>query len=303
MTHNVDIVSEYSSVLGEGPHWDDIKQRLLFVDITRSAIHRWDYATGKLQEAIVLEEPTIGAVVPREKGGFIAAAANKFLLVDEGTGKAETICQPTDNVKSRFNDGKCDPRGRFWAGTMGLEDIPAHPIPKQGEMYVLDTDLSVSTKMTNLDISNGLAWTKDATKMFYIDSLTYQVTSYNYDISDGSIANKQKVVDFILAEDGTPDGQCIDCDGNLWVAMFSTGIIIKIDTTRGEKVERIKISDTALKTTSCCFGGPNFDELFVTSALNGDYELNKGQKVGDSGRLFRVRGLGVNGSPAVAFKG
>ncbi|XP_002120764.2 regucalcin-like [Ciona intestinalis] len=282
----VELVHNYDCQLGEGPHWDDQTQTLLFVDIDNSAIHRWNPATKQTKTTIV-KDSSIGAVVPRKSGGLMIAAGHRFASWNENTGESETFKEVNlEFPTSRFNDGKCDPVGRFWAGTMGRESAAASPDRLQGKLYCLDIDHSVRTKVYPVDISNGLSWTSNV--MYYCDSLKLTIDAYDYDVTTGDIKNMREVVKFDREKEGVPDGHCIDTDGNLWVAMFFTGQVIKVDPRTGEKLQYVKVSDIALKTTSVCFGGPNLDEMYVTSARN--KPLMEPTENDISGALFKASG-------------
>uniref|UniRef100_H2ZF67 Regucalcin n=1 Tax=Ciona savignyi TaxID=51511 RepID=H2ZF67_CIOSA len=184
---------------------------------------------------------------------------------------------------------------------MGQEKKAASPDRLQGKLYCLDTDRSVQTKICPVDISNGLSWTSDNKTMYYCDSLKKTIDAYDYDINTGEIGNMREAVRFDEKTDGIPDGHCIDADGNIWVAMFFTGQVIKADPRTGEKLQYVKVSDTALKTTSVCFGGQNFDEMYVTSARN--KPLMEPIENDLSGGLFKITGLGVRGLPANEYEG
>ncbi|CAK8697077.1 regucalcin-like [Clavelina lepadiformis] len=299
MSPKVQLVHKTECGIGEGPHWDDLTNTLLYVDIPASLVYRWDPVTSQLKSCVV-KDRSVGAVVPRKKGGLVVAAGHRFAFLDETTGEMETIQECNKEFPhSRFNDGKCDPAGRFWAGTMGLEQKPAHPRPKEGSLYCLDNDHSVKKTVSPVDISNGLSWSHDKRTMYYCDTLRFTIDAYDYDITTGNISNMREVCHFDRNTDGFPDGHAIDVDGNLWVAMFSTSLILKLDPRTGQKLETIKVSDTALKTTSVCFGGPNLDELYVTSARNSP--LMDGEDL--SGALFKITELGTKGYPANVYEG
>ncbi|XP_039265311.2 regucalcin-like [Styela clava] len=291
MSYNVDVLCPNLCRLGEGPCWDAPNQRLLFVDIEKSTVHRWNYSTLSLQAPLKLNGPYVSAVVPRENGGFVVAAYDRFASLNEVTGLSSTIAKVPLNEQVKFNDGKCDPAGRFWAGTGGTTNET-----KQGYLYTLNTDKTVTTKISDVILSNGLSWSPDHTKMYFIDTPTYNVLAYDYDVNTGAIANPQLLLKFDKWKDGTPDGQCNDAKGNLWVAMYGGGRVIKVDASTGQKVERISVSTSALKITSCCFGGPDLNELFVTSA-------SSDEPVGDAGSLFKVTGLQAKGRLSTPYKG
>jgi len=299
MAAKVELVYDIKCSLGEGPHWDHNNNTLLFVDINNSIVHRWNPVTNA-KKAVKIAEPSIGAVVPRRKGGLVVAAGQTFSFLDEETGKLDPIHKITTPLEAtRFNDGKCDPFGRFWAGTMGAEEAAAVPVMGQGELFCLDVDGKVTRKAGPVDISNGLSWTADKKTFYYTDSLKFCIDAYDYDVTTGEISNMREVVKFDREQDGIPDGHCIDTDGNLWVAMYWGGQLIKVDPKVGQKVDRIKVSDVAKKTTSVCFGGPNMDEMYMTCARN---DLKDGQD-DCSGSIFKITGAGARGPTPFVYQG
>ncbi|XP_076808510.1 regucalcin-like [Clavelina lepadiformis] len=297
MAPKVQLVLKNSCLLGEGPHWDDRTNTLLLVDHKSRAVLRWNPVTDDLKTTIV-EDPTVGCVVPRKTGGLVVAAEHRFAFLDEETGKMQTIQEcHTEFPAVIFNDGKCDPAGRFWAPSPNPD--PDNPPPNDGALYCLSTDHTMDLKVDQVCISNGLSWSPDKRTMYYCDSFKYTIDAYDYDVDTGNISNMQEVVKFDRMTDGIPDGHTVDVDGNLWVAMFSTGQIIKVDPRTGTKLEYLKISDTVLKTTSVCFGGPNLDELYVTSARNDPLKGRQDM----SGCTFKVTELGTKGLPANVYEG
>lgn len=287
--------------LGEGPHWDCESKTLLYVDINNRSVHRWSPISNELNSTVVKGVPSVGAVVPRSNGGLVVAAGHKFAFLDETTGDIETVHEiETEKLGTRFNDGKCDPAGRFWAGTMGAEEKPAEPVYGQGVLYCLDKDGSVNEKLPKgIDISNGLSWTSDSTVMYYTDSLKFTVDAFDYDVTSGSISNRREVVRFDRDTEGIPDGHCIDVDGNLWVALYFGSGLVKVDPRTGRKVGSIKVSGTCRQTTSVCFGGDDMNEMFVTSATSmtsaGDHD--------QGGRLFKITGTGAKGPTPNIYHG
>jgi len=223
---------------------------------------------------------------------------------DWDTKKVTVLHTVDQDKKTRFNDGKCDPSGRLWCGTMGLETSPAVVEPGQGSLYSLEVDGSIQNHKGDISISNGLAWTEDNKTMYYIDSIPRKVFGYDFDIATGKISNERVVVDYgskeNLMEMGFPDGMAIDTEGKLWVACYIAGKVIRFDPETGKEITHVKLP--ARRTTSCCFGGKNYDELFVTCGRHG---MTEEEKAGYplAGSVFRVTGLGVRGKPAPMYEG
>lgn len=271
------------TVLGEGPVWDYRSNLLRWVDIPNGLIHtyhpksksNWTFSIGQM----------VGAVAPCDNGDLLLAMQNGFGFYNPRTNQLTPIANPEENQPlNRFNDGKCDPAGRFWAGTMAMQP----PRTEVGSFYRLGSDLKVKKMLSNAIISNGLAWTKKANKMYYIDTGHSKIWSFNYDLTTGNISNQQIFKTF---ETDYPDGMTIDEDDNLWVAFYLGGKVVCFDSKTGKKITQIDVP--ALCITSCTFGGENLDTLYITSAAK------KGDKLG--GALFSVK-PGVKGRKVDLFK-
>ncbi|CAH0557444.1 unnamed protein product [Brassicogethes aeneus] len=296
--------------LGEGPHWDVSTQSLYFVDIFGKAIHKYVPSTKKHTKAVI-GSGHVSLIVPVEgqKDKFLISIGRKLAVVtwdgeSDKVSKTEEITEvdnKPDTLDNRFNDGKCDPSGRLWAGTMGGEPENGAVKREKGALFSLVKG-QAKQHLSKIGISNGLAWTTDNKTMYYIDSHKGYLEQFDFDIVNGTISNSRNV--FTLSKhgvDGVLDGMCIDTDGNLWVAIFNGYRVIKIDPRKPETLlQTVEIPAKQVnKTTSVAFGGPNLDELYVTSAsftVNG-VELPPP----DHGATFRVTGLGVKGFPDPAF--
>jgi sugar lactone lactonase YvrE len=187
----------------------------------------------------------------------------------------------------RFNDGKCDPRGRLFAGTMALEK-PRAP----GTLYRFDPDGAISPVLTGLGTSNGLAWSRDERTMFFIDTPTLEVSAFDYDPATGAIANRRTAVKFPSETNARPDGMVIDADDNLWVAMYDGAGVQGCDPRTGKIFAKIDVP--ARKTTSCTFGGPVLRDLYITCART------EGEP--HTGAIWMAR-PGVRGVPALTYAG
>jgi sugar lactone lactonase YvrE len=212
-----------------------------------------------------------------------------FWIVGDGAPRRVAAVEVGAGV--RFNDGKCDPAGRFWAGTMAYDDEPA-----VGALFRLDPDLSVSKQLSDVTISNGLAWSGDQRTMYYIDTPTRRVDRFAFDPESGSISDRQTVVE-IPETSGYPDGMTIDAEEGLWIAMWDGG---RIERYIGGRLERI-VEMPVSRPTSIAFGGSDYDEMFVTSASTGLTDEERAKQP-LAGALFRIR-PGVVGVPPVVFEG
>ncbi|KAJ0183064.1 hypothetical protein K1T71_001040 [Dendrolimus kikuchii] len=293
-------------LLGEGPHWDEKQQCLFFVSILDKTIHKYVPATKKHTKTTLDGRP--GFIVPVEGTAdqFVVGKERKFVVIQwDGEEESEaTVVKELGEVdhsfsENRINDGKADPRGRLFAGTMGYEEVPGAEVAPDGTLYRLDRDKNCKIEPIagNISISNGLAWDLNEKAFYYTDSLERNIRRYDYDVETGAISNMKHIFDFSAKNiEGIPDGTTIDTDGNLWVAVFMGSCILKIDPRKGELLQKIPIP--AYQITSATFGGPNYDILYVTSA-----KLDFcGEQKPPCGATFMVTGLGAKGHPNVYFK-
>lgn len=281
-----EVVLPYSCELGEGPVWDAVNQRILWVDILPGDIHT--FYPGNLEHRVYKVGQMVGAVALQPSGKLLAALQHGFHEISLNNETLEPIADPEAHLPgNRFNDGKLDPAGRFWAGTMALNDEPG-----AGALYMLEQDQSVSVKIENVSCSNGLAWSLDHRIFYYIDSPTRQVVAYDYDNATGAIANKRVVIQFD-EQDGLPDGMTIDGDGMLWIALWDGWKVVRYNPDTGERLQAI--SFPAARITCCTFGGRNREDLYVTSAKTGlsDTDL---QAQPLAGSIFVVRNVGTKGT-------
>ncbi|MCR4286083.1 MAG: SMP-30/gluconolactonase/LRE family protein, partial [Candidatus Kaiserbacteria bacterium] len=222
------------------------------------------------------------------------AVQNGFGRYDTKSGVLEMLATVEhENSSIRFNDGKCDPAGRFWAGTMAQDGTP-----DAGSLYCLDYDLIVTKKLGGIGISNGIGWSPKADKMYYIDSRSQKVVEYSYDLASGAISSPRTVVE-IEVKEGTPDGMCVDAEGMLWVALWDGGKVIRINPKNGERLSEVMVPKVQ-KVTSCAFGGKDLSTLFITTARV-DLSPDEERRQPDAGSLFSVV-VGVRGLPANVFE-
>lgn len=286
-----DMVIDAQATLGEGPVWDERRQSLLWVDILPGEMHRLDPATGN-DEVFVAGMP-VGAMALRRHGGLVIAVENGFALFDEEARLLEQVAViDHPGPRARFNDGKCDPGGRFLAGTMAYDQSPA-----AGRLYRLDPDRSVTTLLDGVTISNGLAWTADGTTMYYIDSPAYGIDAFDYDPASGVLSNRRRVVTIPPAA-GLPDGMTIDADGCLWVALYG-GSAVHRYTPHGHLDTTISFPVTNI--TCPAFGGRELTVLYVTSARHGLSDSQLAEQP-HAGAVFAVD-VATCGLPALTFAG
>ena len=288
----IELVIDANANLAEAAIWHAHAQRLYWVDINEGTVHLYDPANNT-DLAIDVGQP-VGTVVPRASGGLMLAVKRGFASLNVETHELKIICDPEHNIPdNRFNDGKCDPVGRFWAGTISLARKAG-----TASLYCLDRDCTVRRMLSGLTNSNGIAWSADQSTMYHVDTPTLQVRAYDYKVETGEIGNPRAVV--TLPEGtGRPDGITIDADGMIWVAHWKGDRVTCWDPRTGSLRHTVRIP--ASQVTSCAFGGPHLDELYITTARIGltPEELKKQPHAGG---VFRVR-LGVSGMEAVEFAG
>lgn len=286
-----EVVVEKRALVGEGSIWDAEKGVLYWVDILSHHLYVYDPPSGENRTIDTLQ--AVGTVVPRAGGGVIVALHNGFAHLDLDTEKITFIADPERDIpKNRFNDGKCDPAGRLWAGTMEFGGEP-----EQGALYCLDLDRTVTRKVSPVTISNGIVWTADNRTMYYIDTHRNDVRAYDYDLATGDISNERVAVEHQGA--GHFDGMSIDEEGMLWIALFGGGGVSRYNPLDGSLLQEIKVP--AEQTTSCAFGGENLDELYITSAATGLSE-QQFEEQPMAGSLLRVK-VDVRGVLATPFAG
>lgn len=283
---------EAAALLGEGPLWSPREAVLYWVDIKAPALHRYRPSDGD-KTSWVMPEP-IGWVIERSNGeGLIAGFKGRgFAFLTPGTMMAETIGQPEpDYPDNRFNDAKADNAGRVWAGTMDDNEREA-----SGALYRLDPDLDWQRVDRGYVVTNGPAFSPDYRTLYHTD--TFAGTIYAFDLSpDGRLANKRVFV--TMSEgDGYPDGMTCDAEGGLWVCQWNGWRLTRF-TPEGA-VDRV-VEMPVSQVTSCAFGGPDFDRLYVTSAMIG---LSEQQRADQplAGGLFELD-VGVKGLPPGQFGG
>ncbi len=278
--------------LGEGALWDARAQALLWVDITGKSVSRFDPASG--ENRVLKLDTTPGAVVPSAGGDLIVAARGGIARLDPSRGVLSGLIVPRghDAGRTRFNDGKCDPRGRFVAGTTSLSG-------ERGKcaLYSLEGG-SVRKLLDGVSISNGIAWSIDGRKMYYIDTPTREVAVFDYDLDSGEIGGRRVAVE-IPAEMGWPDGMTIDAEGMLWICLWEGSAVTRWNPATGALLARYDVP--ALHVTSCAFGGSDLGTLFITTArVDTPADVLSGHPL--SGAIFSMR-PGVHGVRAAEFAG
>lgn len=277
-TLKAELVIDTKATLGEGAIWHPTEKKLYWIDIEGQYLYRYDPET-KINDSFELGE-RVGTVVPVIGGGVLVALQNGIHFLDTQTGTLRFINNPLTDTNIRFNDGKCDPSGRFWVGSMHLQQTKG-----TAALYRMDTDGSIQKMVDGVTISNGIAWSSDKRKMYYVDSPLHRIDVFDYDDATGNISNRRTVI--IVPDNlGDPDGMTIDTEDKLWVALWGSNAVGRFDPTTGELLEKVEVP--APQITSCAFGGTNLDTLYITSAREG---MNEDQLKEHplSGALFAVK--------------
>ncbi|WP_438480477.1 SMP-30/gluconolactonase/LRE family protein [Oleiharenicola lentus] len=288
---NIDIALAGTPTLAEGALWSWREQELIWVDILGGTLNRFDPATGK-NRAHTLPS-LVGTAVPRTDGDFQVAVREGFARSDPVNGALSELVTPAghDAVTMRFNDGKCDPAGRFLAGTMSLVGAP-----HAGALYALEAGGHARTLLTGVSISNGLAWSWDGSILYYIDTPTRCVAAFDYDLAHGTLHHRRVAIE-VPAALGYPDGMTIDAEGMLWIALWGGSAVTRWNPINGRLLATHPLP--ASQITSCAFGGSKLDTLFVTSARA---DLSAEQLAAEplAGALFALD-PGVTGVSSFAF--
>ncbi len=274
--------------LGEGPLWDAVAQAVYWVDIEVGRFHRWVERTG--EHSIVEVGEKLGALALREGGGLVMALQHGFAFWDEDARTLERIGDPERGKPgTQFNDGAVDRKGRFWAGTLGD--------PFKNSLYRLDLDHSIHRMETGIDVSNGIGWSPNGRVMYYVDSTPCAIYAYDFDLDSGAIANRRVFVDG-SAGAGVFDGLTVDREGCIWSARWGGWCVERYDPA-GKLMRTLKLP--VPQPTSVMFGGPELEELYITSAW---MELSQAElaQAPLSGDLFCAY-VGVGGLPEPAYKG
>jgi sugar lactone lactonase YvrE len=276
--------------VGEGPVWDDRAGVLWWVDIKGQRLFRFDPASGENRAWAMPER--LGYVVLRQDHGLLGGFKTGFKWIDPDTGAVAPIVDPEpDQPGNRFNDGKCDPRGRLFAGTMDDAEVAC-----TGALYRLDPDLSVHVVRRDVHLSNGLGWSPDERTMYYTDSKRLLIWAYDYDPNLGRAEN-ERVFARIPAGAGVPDGMCVDAQGFVWSAHWGGWRLTRY--APDGRIDRV-LEMPVPQPSSCAFGGPDLATLYVTSAAIGMSEADLAKAPG--GGLLALE-VGVRGLPVARFAG
>lgn len=277
--------------LGEGPLWSVKRQALYWVDILNHRLHCYspsrEHRTWQFGQEI-------SAIAERANAeGLIVTTRHGFATFNPDNEELVPLIQVESHMPAnRFNDGKCDRLGRFWAGTMDFDGKRG-----TGSLYRLSPDLTCSRMDSGYSVTNGPAWSSDHKVMYHNDSVNGRVYAFDYDLESGGLSNKRMFLQF-SEEDGSPDGMATDAEGGLWIAHWGASKVTRHDA-QGNAMQTIALPCS--QVTSCAFGGPDLKTMYITTAAVG---LAAEQLAREplAGGLFAVE-LEIAGMPAFAFSG
>jgi sugar lactone lactonase YvrE len=284
---DVECVLPIANRLGESPIWCERTACLYWVDTRGPALHSF----GSRHRVATLPEP-IGSIALCADGGLIAAMRSGiYRLSADGVLGARIANPEPDQPENRFNDGRCDRRGRFWSGTMN-----DHRRDPTGTLWRLGTDLACTAMRHDIIVPNSIAWSPDDRRMYFADTYRAHILAFDYDADSGTISGERRFAD--CPGPGRPDGSAIDADGCLWNAEYGGGRVVRY---RPDGTIDRTIALPVTQPTCCAFGGPALDILFITTATQrlSDAALATQELAGG---LFMVR-PGVTGLPEARFGG
>ncbi len=280
------------ALLGEGACWFPDEEKLYWVDILRCEVHRFDPSTG-LDEM----RPTpchVSMVQPTTRGDLVLATRDGIARMDFDSGRFEILCDPESDLPgNRFNDGKPDPRGRLFAGSIAYDGSD-----KKANLWRIEPDLTFTKLIDHAGNSNGLGWSPDEKMFYWTDTKTGCVFAFDYDEDTGDIYNRRIAVD-VDKTIGRPDGLTVDEEGFLWTALWAGHGVARWNPVTGEMVAKVECP--AANVTCPAFGGPDLDVLYFTTAQKGRDGMEPSSEP-EAGGIFAAK-VGVMGLPGFAYAG
>lgn len=288
----LELVAACDCEVGEGPFWDPHDRTLVFVESFSGTLLYYRPTDRSLQR-FRIGQP-LGAVIPRVRGGLVGSSSDGLLAFDKDGSHVQLLVPVEKGVPdNRMNDAKCDSRGRLWVGTFStrLER-------DAGRLYRIDSDLAVTEVFAGVHISNGFAWNPEETLLYFNDTGKRLTYVFDYEIETGAASNPRVFLRF-SREEGMPDGMCADAQGCLWIAFYG-GSVVRRYSPQGELIGVIHLPVKAV--TSCCFGGSDFRDLYITTAWHEPAWVKPSSPRELAGSLFCCR-LETGGLPAHRFSG
>jgi sugar lactone lactonase YvrE len=287
----LEIAVKAGDQLGECPLWCPRTKLLWWLDILKPALQSFDPKTQQ-HRVYPLPGRNCGCAALRAGGGFVVALDSGLRTFDPATGQSEPLCHPEiDRPSNRYNDGRCDRRGRLWIGTMDTE------IRKpSGSFYCIEPDRSFRKQFTDLLVPNSTAFSPDDRTLYFSDTPRHMIWTFDFDIEAGAISNRRVFAD-LTSRKGQPDGSCVDAEGFLWNAEYGGSRLVRY--APDGRVDRT-IEMPVENPTCCCFGGDNLDVLYVTSA---SAPLKPEERADSAAGSVLALDVGVRGLPEAEFAG
>lgn len=279
-----ELIADYACVTGEGPLWHPTEQRVYWADIPQGRLYRYDPATGQHEQ--IYQGDVIGGFTIQADGALLLFMAQGAVRIWRNGALTTLLASIPGEEETRFNDVIADPAGRVFCGTMA---IPG----RRGRLYRLDPDLTLTTVVEDVGISNGMGFTADRKAMYYTDSDAGEIYHYDYDERTGAMTNR-RVLMRVPRDEGLPDGMTVDAEGYLWSARWGGSCLVRY-APDGTEMQRVTFP--AKKVTSVVFGGSDYREMYATTAGGND----KAAYGPGAGALFRLR-LGIQGVPEFASR-
>lgn len=278
----VDLIVDSRCLLGEGVTWDELTQTLIWVDIDGKQLHRLNSAGRHVAQSLA---QSASVVVPIRDGGLLGVSGLDIGVLGDDGELSDLIATLPANGDGHANDGRCDPQGRLWIGTVDRSGN------NDGGLFCVDSDGVLIKVHDGRALSNGIDWSPDGRKCYHVDSLHRTVDEMTLN-SDGLPEEVRTLAHF----DAIPDGLSVDIDGGIWIALWDGGAVVRL-TPEGETDRRIEVPGGWI--TSCAFGGPGLRTLYITSArIDLDHDLAK--TCPSAGGLFACD-VGVSGRGYTPF--
>lgn len=287
---NASLLYKSDCYLAEGPMWHAERKSFFWVDIDGKAFYEYKMQSGEVRSWQLQQR--VSLIIRSKDAKLILGTEFGLASFDLQTNELQLLVEiEKDILTNRSNDGACDAAGRLWMGTMARDFTPG-----AGSLYCIDKNFSVTKKLDNLSIPNGLVWSPDNKRMYFIDTPTLCVRSFLFDVEKAEL-QFEKVVIEIEQDLGMPDGMTMDEEGMLWIAHWNGFGVYRWNPLNGKLLDKIAVP--VPQVSSCTFGGDNMDLLFITTARENmtDADLFK---YPDSGNVF-IAETNVKGKPEFMF--
>lgn len=278
------LIADYGCVTGENPLYHPDEGRIYWTDIPAGRLFTYDLASGQHEQCY--EGDVVGGFTVQDDGGLLLFMAKGAVRIWRDGALTMVMDEIPEERDSRFNDVIADPMGRVFCGTMPTET-------QLGSLYRLNPNGSLTRLLGDIGCSNGMGFTLDRKQMYYTDSVKHEIYRFDYDQRTGELSNQQVFVR--LPDDlGIPDGMTVDAEGYVWSAIWGGGCMIRFAP---DGTEDRRVTFPARKVSCVTFGGPDYDDMYVTTAGGN----NKSEEGPGAGGLFHLR-LGIRGMPEFRSK-